>query len=148
MMKIYVDENQKPKCCADCEFCGYSFSPDIYNCNALGGTKIYYTSELFEKCPLLLLRKNETERYREALLFVFGDNNISPCNYCENFESCKRYGCEFYESGNTCTVDGLTVNVKWNCTDFTWGTCRKLADTPCNGCLPNYTNFEPRVAET
>lgn len=66
-------------------------------------------------------------------------NSEDGCNYCKYNQPCKGKDCEYYTEGVGLTdEDGNYVNWHWTCKDFDYGTCKKLENTPCNGC--NFSN--------
>ena len=77
----------------------------------------------------------------EALLKDFKEFILNPndvCNYCKHYQPCRGKECDNYIEGrgawghNSCMSDW-----QWSCKDFRYGTCPKLENTPCNGCIQN-----------
>ena len=61
------------------------------------------------------------------------------CHYCKHDTECKGKECEKYCEGKRAYgKDGQHFpNWKWLCTDFDFGTCPLLENTPCNECFEN-----------
>lgn len=62
--------------------------------------------------------------------------DYSICDFCKYHIKCKGKNCENYIEGKGCidTAGKEFPDWKWSCMDFTYGTCDKLINTPCNGC--------------
>jgi hypothetical protein len=61
------------------------------------------------------------------------------CSFCKHNAPCQSEKCDKYVEGRGMTFEktGQYIDEKWTCIDFTYGTCPKLEDTPCNGCFEN-----------
>ena len=84
----------------------------------------------------------EIEKLRKELEETKIERNMlaqksdDPCSLCANHVKCDGKSCECYECG-VGDADGKYPNFRWSCEDFNFGTCRKLENTPCNGCIEN-----------
>lgn len=58
------------------------------------------------------------------------------CKLCIHNHVCLEEKCPKFECGvGAVGKDGTEFpDFKWSCTDFDWGTCSMLENTPCNGC--------------
>lgn len=65
--------------------------------------------------------------------------SIDICDYCKHNTECKGKDCPKYISGKGCIDENgkELPDWEWDCTDFDFGTCPMLEDTPCNGCIKN-----------
>lgn len=81
-----------------------------------------------------------TEKF-DALLKDFKEfilNTDDVCNYCKHNQPCHGKECEQYVEGKGAwDQKGYISDWQWSCEDFNFGTCPKLEDTPCNGCIKN-----------
>lgn len=85
----------------------------------------------------------------EALLKDFKEfilHSDDVCKYCKHNQPCRGKECECYVEGRGAEdKNGYTHDWQWSCEDFDWGTCPKLENTPCNGCIKhNLQGFEWR----
>ena len=85
----------------------------------------------------------------EALLKDFKEfilNSDDVCKYCKHNQPCHGKKCECYVEGRDAQDEkGYTYDWQWTCEDFDFGTCPKLENTPCNGCIKhNMQGFEWR----
>ena len=75
----------------------------------------------------------------EALLKDFKEFALNPddvCKYCKHNQPCRGKECECYIEGREAwDHNGCKHDWAWSCEDFDWGTCPKLENTPCNGCI-------------
>jgi hypothetical protein len=83
----------------------------------------------------------DIEQKFEALLRDFKEFILNPddaCEYCKYNQPCRGKECELYVEGmGAWDKRGYIDDWQWSCEDFTYGTCPKLEDTPCNGCIKN-----------
>ena len=85
------------------------------------------TTQLSEKFEALL------EDFQE---FIVNKDNI--CNYCKHNQPCHGKECDQYVEGKGAwDQKGYISDWQWSCEDFNFGTCPKLENTPCNGCIKN-----------
>ena len=70
------------------------------------------------------------------------------CEYCKHHKPCFSKKCECYVEGRGAEdQNGYMHDWEWSCEDFDFGTCPKLENTPCNGCIRNnMKGFEWRGA--
>ena len=77
----------------------------------------------------------------EALLKDFKEfilNKDDACKYCKHNRPCHGKECECYVEGvGAWDKKGYISDWQWSCQDFRFGTCSKLENTPCNGCINN-----------
>lgn len=63
------------------------------------------------------------------------------CSYCKHYQPCEKEQCIHYIEGVGATDEkGKYLDWKWTCMDWNYGTCNKLENTPCNGCMDNDDN--------
>lgn len=61
-----------------------------------------------------------------------------PCQLCKYYIECNKEKCDKYSEGVGLTDEkGNTLDWKWSCLDFDYGSCAKLEDTPCYECFKN-----------
>ena len=78
---------------------------------------------------------NISEKDYIALLHCASENgSIDICEFCKHYIKCSGEECECFISG-VGDAEGKYPNWKWTCEDFDFGTCPKLENTPCNGCI-------------
>lgn len=85
----------------------------------------------------------------ETLLKDFKELILNPndvCKYCKHYQPCLGKDCESYVKGRGVQdLKGYTFDWQWTCEHFEFGTCPKLENTPCNGCIKhNMSGFEWR----
>ena len=82
--------------------------------------------------------KQLTKKF-EALLKDFKEfmlHSDDICKYCKHYQPCLGKECECYIEGRGIQDEkGYTHDWQWSCEDFNFGTCDKLENTPCNGCI-------------
>lgn len=65
------------------------------------------------------------------------------CEHCLHYIPCKEKECPQYIEGVGGTINGEYKDWKWDCTQFNFGECPLLENTPCYNCVQNdYKNFE------
>ena len=89
------------------------------------------------------------DRNFEALLKDFKEFMLhlgDVCRYCKHNQPCQGEECEQYTKGlGIENLNGYTHDWQLSCEDFNFGTCPKLENTPCNGCIKNnMSGFEWR----
>lgn len=98
--------------------------------------------ELKEKKLLQEIEQLKKERdiaIQEIKKAIYSDN---ICSFCKNKIPCLEQKCNQYIEGRGMTFEktGEYIDQKWSCMDFNFGTCPKLENTPCNGCIENNNN--------
>lgn len=82
--------------------------------------------------------KQLTKKF-EALLKDFKElmlHSDDVCKYCKHYQPCVGTMCDQYIKGRGLEdFKGYTHDWQWSCQDFEFGTCPKLENTPCNGCI-------------
>ena len=95
-------------------------------------------AELLEK---LYDENQQLTRKFDDLLKDFQEfilNTDDACNYCKHNQTCHGKECEQYVEGKGAwDQKGYISDWQWSCEDFNFGTCPKLENTPCNGCIKN-----------
>lgn len=86
----------------------------------------------------------ELERAKQVIkeLAIYSE---CMCEYCKHNIPCLGEDCEYYQSGvGMYDENGKYYDTKWTCMDFDFGTCEKLAHTPCQFCfvMDDDYNFE------
>lgn len=62
-------------------------------------------------------------------------NSAEACNYCKHYQKCEMEECPCYIYGDQVqNENGDTIDMKWSCVDFDYGTCPLLENTPCGSC--------------
>lgn len=86
-----------------------------------------------------LAASRRRERAAVEMLIKFIKQSDDPCDYCKNHIECSGEQCEEFEKGVGGTGNDGTEfpDWHWQCTDFNYGTCAMLENTPCNGCFEN-----------
>ena len=66
------------------------------------------------------------------------------CAVCKNRIECKGENCECFEQGKGMSWGKVEYpDMKWTCEDFNYGTCKKMENTPCQGCFDSeYSGFD------
>ena len=81
---------------------------------------------------------DENKKYKDYIVSLLKEN-IDVCSYCVHDKECKGEKCEHYIEG-VGAMDSSGQNYptfKWRCTDFSFGECPLLEDTPCYKCVEN-----------
>lgn len=80
---------------------------------------------------------------RSALEKYITENGDDICEHCKNHIPCTPDDCDKYEEGSGGWINCQRVDdFKWSCKDFDYGTCDKMAGTPCDGCFrSDYSGF-------
>lgn len=89
--------------------------------------------------------KAERDKLTEYIIKLIKKHDDDVCYKCKNYIKCKGKECDYFMEGIGATgSDGEEhADFIWTCEDFNYGTCRKLTDTPCNGCFDNdYKGFD------
>ena len=91
-----------------------------------------------------LALKAEKERLTAAYIGLLKRSDDDICAVCKNRIECKGEDCEHYEKGNGMSFNGKEYpEMKWTCEDFNYGTCKKMENTPCQGCFDsNFSGFD------
>jgi hypothetical protein len=91
------------------------------------------------KCIESLKESQRRERAAVEMLIKFIKQSDDICDCCKNHIECAGEQCEEFEKGVGGTGNDGTEfpDWHWQCTDFDYGTCAMLANTPCNGCFEN-----------
>ena len=86
----------------------------------------------------------ENKKYKDFIISLLKEK-VDICSYCVHDVKCEEEKCKCYIEG----VGGTGPNgenypdYKWNCTDFVFGECPLLEDTPCYKCVEsNNKGFE------
>ena len=81
---------------------------------------------------------DENKKYKDYIVSLLKEN-IDVCSYCVHDKECKGEKCEGYMEGVGATGENgenyPTFN--WKCTDFRFGECPLLENTPCYKCVEN-----------
>jgi hypothetical protein len=95
--------------------------------------------EEIESLQAQLAETQRRERAAVEMLIKFIKQSDDACDYCKNHIECAGEQCEEFEKGVGGTGNDGTEfpDWHWQCTDFDYGTCAMLANTPCNGCFEN-----------
>lgn len=65
------------------------------------------------------------------------DTVDDPCSTCKHHIECKGKECDCYESGKGAVnmkTGRYNKNLRWECMDWDFATCKKMEDTPCAEC--------------
>lgn len=84
---------------------------------------------------------NQIELMRGVINKLAVDSD-DMCSYCMYNIPCDGKDCEYYEEGiGLRDADDKYYDWKWSCMDFDFGTCKKLAGTPCCECTSGENQF-------
>ena len=120
---------------------------------ALGPEAADLIESLTAENARLTTERDEAQRRERAaveMLIKFIKQSDDICDYCKNHIECAGEQCEKFEKGVGSTGNDGTEfpDWHWQCTDFDYGTCAMLENTPCNGCFENdCSGFEWRGTE-
>lgn len=81
---------------------------------------------------------DENKKYKDYIVSLLKEN-IDVCSYCVHDKECKGEKCEYYIEGVGATGENGEnyPEFKWKCTDFVFGECPFLENTPCYRCVEN-----------
>ena len=87
--------------------------------------------------------KTENERLTAAYIKMLKQYD-DICAVCKNRIECKGENCECFEQGKGMSWGKVEYpEMKWTCEDFNYGTCKKMENTPCQGCFDsNFSGFD------
>lgn len=81
---------------------------------------------------------DKNKKYKDYIISLLKEN-VDVCSYCVHDKECKGEKCECYIEGVGATGENgenyPTFN--WKCTDFRFGECPLLENTPCYNCIEN-----------
>lgn len=106
-------------------------------------------TEMDEKTQKLLrdadirtkMAQAQAKHYKALYIGEIKRWGVDACDKCQNQIPCLGKECDCFESGDSGEIDGKPVRLHWTCEDFDYGTCRKMAGTPCERCGGEYVNF-------
>ena len=80
----------------------------------------------------------ENKKYKDYIVSLLKEN-VDVCSYCVHDKECKGEKCEHYMEGKGAIgPNGENYfEFKWKCTDFVFGECPFLENTPCYKCVEN-----------
>ena len=81
---------------------------------------------------------DENKKYKDYIVSLLKEN-ADVCSYCVHDKECKGEKCECYMEGVGATGENGKdyPEFKWKCTDFVFGECPLLENTPCYKCVEN-----------
>ena len=109
----------------------------LVECNASPDEDLVHRAALELIAALRVAQRREGAAVEMLIKFI--KQSDGTCDYCKNHIECAGEQCDEFEEGVGGTGNDGTEfpDWHWQCTDFDYGTCAMLVNTPCNGCFEN-----------